>query len=73
MLRQLSENTRGGNNLLFLSEAAENIGFRILGAKVSIEKLLEALLPCILHWNKKHYAVLYKIKRYYISDPEICL
>ncbi|WP_281925880.1 ABC transporter transmembrane domain-containing protein, partial [Flavobacterium collinsii] len=28
-------------------------------------------LPCVLHWNKNHYVVLYKIKKntYYISDP----
>jgi ATP-binding cassette subfamily B protein len=56
---------------LALSDAAEKIGFRTLGAKLSAKKLQEAPLPCILHWNKVHYVVLYKIKkaRYYISDP----
>nr|WP_298000704.1 peptidase domain-containing ABC transporter [uncultured Flavobacterium sp.] len=75
-LRELSETTREGSNLLSLSEAAEKIGFRTLGVKVSLEKLLEAPLPCILHWNKNHYVVLYKIKskkskieKLYISDP----
>lgn len=70
-LRQLSETTREGSNLLTLSEAAEEIGFRTLGVKISLEKLSEAPLPCILHWNKNHYVVLYKIKKgkYYISDP----
>ena len=74
-LRQLSETSRGGSNLLYLSEASEKIGFRSLGVKISLKKLEEAPLPCILHWNKDHYVVLYKIKKntIYISDPAIGL
>ncbi|UUF15829.1 MULTISPECIES: peptidase domain-containing ABC transporter [Flavobacterium] len=70
-LRDSSETTREGSNLLFLSDAAEKIGFRTLGVKLNAERLEEAPLPCILHWNKNHYVVLYKIKKgtYYISDP----
>jgi ATP-binding cassette subfamily B protein len=70
-LRDISETTREGSNLLFLSDAAEKIGFRTLGVKFNVKKLAEAPLPCILHWNKNHYVVLYKIKKgiYYISDP----
>jgi ATP-binding cassette subfamily B protein len=70
-LRDFSETTRTGSNLLFLSEAAERIGFRTLGVKISLERVKEASLPCILFWNKNHYVVLYKIKngKYYISDP----
>lgn len=74
-LRILSETNRDGSNLLFLSDAAEKIGFRSLGVKLDLNKLQEAPLPCILHWNKEHYVVLYKIKKnkYYISDPAIGL
>jgi len=70
-LRDFSETTREGSNLLFLSGAAEKIGFRTLGVKLSVKRIEEAPLPCILHWNDNHYVVLYKIKkeRYYISDP----
>jgi len=70
-LRQLSETTREGSNLLNISDAAESIGFKSLGVKINLIKLLEAPLPCIIHWNKNHYVVLYKIKKdiYYISDP----
>ena len=70
-LRDFSETTREGSNLLFLSDAAEKIGFRTLGVKLNLERLDEAPLPCILHWNKEHYVVLYNIKKgkYYISDP----
>ncbi len=70
-LRNLSETTREGSNLFCISEAAEKIGFHSLGVKISLETLQEVPLPCILHWNKVHFVVLYKIKKqtYYISDP----
>jgi ATP-binding cassette subfamily B protein len=70
-LRKLSETTREGTSLLTLSNAAENIGFRTVGVKLTALKLQEAPLPCILHWNAAHFVVLYKIKKgmYYISDP----
>ncbi|MBZ4036053.1 peptidase domain-containing ABC transporter, partial [Flavobacterium sp. 17A] len=70
-LRDFSETTREGSNLLFLSDAAEKIGFSTLGVKLSVTRIEEAPLPCILHWNNDHYVVLYKIKKgkYYISDP----
>jgi ATP-binding cassette subfamily B protein len=61
-LRELSETTREGSNLLNLSEAAESLGFRTLGVKLDLEKLQEAPLPCILHWNANHYVVLYEVK-----------
>lgn len=70
-LRQLSETTRLGSTLLSLSEGAESIGFRSIGIKMSLSKLGEVPLPCILFWNKNHYVVLYQIKKrkYYIADP----
>lgn len=70
-LRTLSETTRAGSSLLGLSEAVESMGFRSLGVKLTYAKLLEAPLPCIVHWNKNHYVVLFKIKKdtIYISDP----
>ena len=70
-LRALSETTRTGSTLLGLSDAAESIGLRAIGVNLSLEKLKEVPLPCILHWNKNHFVVLYKIsqKYFYISDP----
>jgi ATP-binding cassette subfamily B protein len=70
-LRTTSETTRAGSSLLGLSDAAEKIGLRSLGVKLTLESLKEAPLPCILYWNKNHYAVLYKIKKetFFISDP----
>lgn len=74
-LREYSETTRDGSNLLMLSDAAEKIGFRTIGIKRSLQKLEEVPLPCILHWNKNHYVVLYKKKKgiCYISDPAVGL
>ncbi|MRX70412.1 ATP-binding cassette domain-containing protein [Flavobacterium resistens] len=70
-LRDFSETTRQGSNMMLLSDAAEKIGFRTLGIKLNLGRIDELSLPCILFWNKAHYVVLYKIKkgRYYISDP----
>ena len=71
-LRKLSETTREGSSLKTISDAAEKIGFRTLGVKIDLEKLVEeAPLPCVLHWNQKHFVVLYEVKKgkYYISDP----
>ncbi|WP_338731530.1 peptidase domain-containing ABC transporter [Mangrovimonas cancribranchiae] len=70
-IRFLSETTREGSSLLGLSEAAEKVGFRSLGVKIDLNTITDISLPCIIHWNKNHFAVLYKVKKehYYISDP----
>uniref|UniRef100_UPI004047F790 peptidase domain-containing ABC transporter n=1 Tax=Mariniflexile sp. TaxID=1979402 RepID=UPI004047F790 len=74
-LRQLSETTRSGINLQFLAAAAESINLKSLPAKINYQQLKKAPLPCILHWNKDHFVVLYKIKKdiCYISDPALGL
>ncbi|WP_437373365.1 peptidase domain-containing ABC transporter [Maribacter litoralis] len=70
-IRELSETTRSGSNLLKLSDAAEAIGFKSIGAKLTYKQLEEVPLPCIVHWNKQHFVVVYKIKKgvVYVSDP----
>ncbi len=70
-IRALSETTREGSNLLKLSEASESIGFKSLALKTNFEKLKQAPLPLIAHWNKSHFVVVYKIKKdiVFISDP----
>lgn len=70
-LRVISETTREGSSLLGLAEATETIGLRSLGVKLSYQELAEAPLPCIVHWNRNHYVVVYKIKKdtVYIADP----
>ena len=70
-LRTLSETTREGSSLMGLSDAVESLGFKSLGVKLTYTKLLEAPLPCIVHWNKNHFVVVYKINKntVYVSDP----
>ncbi|MBW8243559.1 peptidase domain-containing ABC transporter [Muricauda oceani] len=70
-LRSYSETNREGSDLLNLSKASELLGFHSIGVQLSFNKLLEVPLPCILHWNKEHYVVLYKIKKekIYVADP----
>ncbi len=74
-IRSLSESTRAGSNLLGLSNAAESLGFKTLGLKVSLQDLIdEQPFPSIIHWNKHHFVVVYKIKKkkdyfIHISDP----
>ncbi|MFU1857223.1 peptidase domain-containing ABC transporter [Sphingobacterium sp. NGMCC 1.201703] len=70
-IRKLCQTTKNGVNLLGISEAAEKLGFRTYGVRLSLEQLKEVQLPCILHWNQNHFVVLYRMKkgRYSIADP----
>ena len=73
VIRNLSETTREGSSLLGLSDAAENLGFKSLGIQIDFKTLLlDVPLPCIIHSNKQHFVVVYKIDKndkVYISDP----
>ena len=62
-LRESSFITREGVSMLGISEAAESIGMRSCGVKLSVERLLEVPLPAILHWNQNHFVVLYGIEK----------
>lgn len=77
-LREMCYTTKEGVSLLSISDAAENIGFKTVGSRISFEQLKnEALLPCIVHWEQNHFIVVYKIKnrnskkkaKIYIADP----
>jgi len=71
-LRSISGFTREGVSLLGISEAAEEIGFRTLAIKTTLDKLeREAILPLIAHWRQSHFVVIYKIRgnHIYIADP----
>lgn len=70
-LRAISGINREGVSLLGISEAAEKIGFRTLGTKLTLGQLLETELPTIIHWNQDHFVVLYGIKKgkYHVADP----
>ena len=72
-LRQRSFITREGVSLLGTSDAAESIGFRTMGVKISFKQLVkEVPLPCIAHWKQNHFVVIYRIDKkqnLYIADP----
>jgi len=83
-LRSNSYITREGVSLLGISEAAENIGFRTKGYRLTWEELRDEVpLPCIVHWKQRHFVVVYSIKKsqsilknrgkdeavVYVSDP----
>lgn len=70
-LRDISGINREGVSLLGISEAAEKIGFRTMGSKLSVEQIADIELPAILHWEQNHFVVLYGVKneRYKIADP----
>ena len=75
-LRDKCSISREGVSILGISDAAEAIGFRTLGVKIPIEKLaVETPLPCIIHWNQNHFAVVHKINKKTISvaDPAVGL
>ncbi len=76
-IRKTCDLGKGGVSLLGISKAAEEIGFKTIGGRLSFDTLTsEVPLPCIIHWNQNHFVVVYKIKkrrgnRYevYVADP----
>jgi ATP-binding cassette subfamily B protein len=71
-LRERSHITREGVSLLGTSDAAESIGFRTMGVRMSLDELAkESPLPCIAHWKQNHFVVVYKItkKHVHVADP----
>ncbi len=81
-LREMTFQTREGVSLLTLSDAAEKIGFRTQGARLTLAQLEQVPLPAVLHWDQNHFVVLYKIKKkkkgaegetWLVSDPGVGL
>lgn len=73
-IRKLSETTRESSSLSVLSAAAESLGFSTLGMKINFELLKdETPFPCIVHWKRVYYVVVYEINNkdniVYVSDP----
>ncbi len=79
-LRERSHIDREGVSLRGIVEAAEGIGMRTLAVKVPLiganpdeNGLIDAPLPCIVHWRQRHFVVVYKINRknVWIADPAV--
>lgn len=65
-----------GTTLLSLKQGAETLGFNARSARTSpeiIDRINEAPLPAIIHWNGYHWVVLYgkKGKKCVIADPAV--
>lgn len=62
-LRQRCHITREGVSLLGICEAAESIGLRATGVKITWDQLRDEMpLPNIVHWNQKHFVVIHEIR-----------
>lgn len=72
-LRDISNADRNGASLRGLSAAAESIGFSTRPVKASLDQLAKQKLPAIVHWEGKHFIVVYEItnKHVVIADPAI--
>jgi ATP-binding cassette, subfamily B, bacterial len=75
-IRRASGFNKQGVSMLGISEVAEKMGFRTRGVRIDLKTLTsDARLPCILHWNKRHFVVLVAVpkwgrsKPYKIADP----
>lgn len=78
--RERCHTTREGVSMLGISDAAESVGFRTSGVKITFEQLCDDVpFPCIVHWNQNHFAVVYDIKKskhntkIYVADPAVGL
>jgi ATP-binding cassette subfamily B protein len=71
-LRELCNTSRLGTSIGDIINAAEQTGLKGLVFKTTSSYLKSHHpFPCILHWRKNHYIVLYRIAkdRYIIGDP----
>jgi len=72
-LRDIANVDRNGASLRGLAAAAESIGFSTRPVKASLDKLAQQCLPAIVHWEGKHYIVVYEVTRdrVIVADPAI--
>lgn len=72
-LRDIANVDRNGSSLRGLTAAAESLGFNTRPVKASLEQLAKQKLPAIVHWEGKHYIVVYEItkKHVIVADPAI--
>ena len=75
-IRSKCETTKEGVSIFDLCKAAELMGYKTLPVRTSYKKLHKDIpLPCIVHWKKSHFIVVYKITKdkVYVSNPAIGL
>ena len=73
-LRDLCALGKTGVSLLGISKAAEEIGLKTIGGRVSLDTLVEeAPLPCIAHWDQNHFVVIDRVTHHRSGDYTIHL
>ncbi|WP_293788570.1 peptidase domain-containing ABC transporter [uncultured Pedobacter sp.] len=73
-LRNLCHIDKAGVSFSSLKGALEKMGFKALPVEIDLDTLKEKVqLPCILHWDKKHFVVLYQVSQngIWVADPAI--
>lgn len=71
-LSRLCSATTEGVSMLGICRTAERLGLKTVSGRMTVDKLCNAPMPCILHWNQNHFVVLYKVyngKTFCIADP----
>jgi ABC-type bacteriocin/lantibiotic exporter with double-glycine peptidase domain len=70
-LRELAGTTQGGTSFLGLMRAAKKLSVTAKAFEADTEALSQLDLPAVLHWQGKHYVVLWKIRgqRALLGDP----
>lgn len=71
-LRELCDKGQQGVTLLGINNAALELGLKTYPLKLSLDTFLDqAAVPCIVHWQRNHYVVVYKITKdkVYVADP----
>ena len=77
-IRPLVGTNQTGTTLLGLQQGAESLGFNARAVQTTpdiLHRLSEAPLPAILHWQGRHWIVLYgkKGRQFVIADPAVGL
>jgi ATP-binding cassette, subfamily B, bacterial len=63
-LRNKAQYSKEGVSFLGIADAAESIGFRTRGVKLTYEELIkDAPKPCIIYWDQNHFVVLLSASR----------
>ncbi|MDE7024677.1 MAG: peptidase domain-containing ABC transporter [Paramuribaculum sp.] len=69
----LCQTTKEGVSMRAISDTANELGLDNATYKLSVDKLAENMVPCILHWNQNHFVVLFGVNKsrtkFRIADP----
>ena len=70
-LRELAHVDSSGVSLANLAYAAEQVGYITKAVQLDYTALQSVTLPCIVHWKKYHYIVVYRVTKrsVWVADP----